>query len=202
MRANAVAMIAYLNGTLAHAEPTHAVVECAGVGYHVRISLFTYQQLAGRRQVLLHTHHQSKEDGQTLFGFLSPDEKQLFELLISVQGVGGALALAILSAYSPAETRRMLASGDSTGLRRVRGVGQKSAERLVLELREKALNGTTDGPTTTEGPSRQTREEALQALITLGFAKAQASTKLDQLLREDPGATAEALIKAVLRSGA
>jgi holliday junction DNA helicase RuvA len=197
-------MIAYLKGILAHAEPTHVVVECAGVGYAVRVSLNTYLQLQGtsqtKGQVWVHTYLQTKEDGQTLFGFAEPAEKELFELLLGVQGVGGALALAVLSAYSPDETRRAIAGGDSGALKRVKGVGQKTAERIVLELRDKVGATTSSNTGVGVGLASAAREEALQALATLGYPKQQAGPKVDAYLRDNPGATAETLIKAVLRS--
>lgn len=195
-------MIAYLSGTLAELQPTHAVVECAGVGYWARISLHTYQALQGKTTVRLHTRVQTKEDGQTLFGFAHPDERSLFDALNGVPGVGGSVALALLSAHPAATLQRMLVSGDTGALKRVKGVGTKTAERLVLELKDKlgAVPGSEAGSGLVLGGGA-VRSEALQALATLGYPRPQVTEKVDTLLRSDPNLTVEALIKAVLRGG-
>lgn len=190
-------MIAHLSGLLTHLEPTHLVIECAGVGYLARISLHTFQQLQGKKEARVLTVVQYKDDGQALFGFAQEEERSLFEKLLSVQGVGGAVALSLLSAYNPTLLGNLITSQDTAALKKVKGVGSKTAERIVLELKDKLEPGseTSIG----SAPNSAVRAEALQALATLGYPKQQVVQKVDEFLQANPALTVEALIKAVLR---
>lgn len=195
-------MIAHLRGKLTVKDPTYVVVDCSGVGYLVRISLFTYEKLVNETEALIHTVFHVKDDGHHLFGFATTDEKKIFEQLLAVQGVGASIALAMLSAAQPVELRRMIVAKDVPALRKIKGIGLKTAERIVLELKDKFLEdgvGTATLQSTT--PASLLRQEALQALSNLGFPKAQVEKKLDELLRDNPTQTLESLIKAVLKSG-
>lgn len=203
-------MIAFITGLLADLEPTHVIVEAGGLGYEVRISLATYEKLkaapAGEAVKLL-THQQIKEDGQTLFGFLEPAEKTLFLHLLSVSGVGAATALAILSALSVQEAQQAIVKEDVRTLQRVKGLGAKGAQRIVLDLRDK-LKKEGIAAAATQGPSladrvagNKSRSEALAALVTLGFARAAAEKSLDTIIeRHGPNLRVEEMIKFALKS--
>lgn len=192
-------MIAYVQGPLVEKEPTHVVVACGGVGYHVRISLNTYSAVQPLAEARLYTHFQVKEDGQTLFGFYDRAEKHLFEQLITVNGVGGNTALLLLSSHKPTELQTAIAREDVALLKRVKGIGQKTAERIVLELKGKMNLG--QGLTGVLGTAAKAsvREEALAALQNLGFARNLVEKRVDEALRTDPAASLEAVIKAGLK---
>lgn len=192
-------MIAYLDGALVVKEPSHVVVDCHGVGYLARISTTTYAALAPLERARVWTHLMVKEDSHTLYGFASLDERQAFELLISISGVGGGTALTVLSGLPAAELAGAVARGDVAALKRIKGIGQKTAERIVLELRDRLTPSGTAGPGPSPGPSGRVRDEALVALIGLGFARGQVEKKVDELLARDPALPLEALVKAVLR---
>lgn len=196
-------MIAFVRGPIASLEPTHVVVDCGGVGYRCRISLQTYETIRHGKDVLLHTFHQVKEDSQTLFGFADPSELQAFELLINVQGVGGATALLLLSSLAPNELQTAIARQDVALLKKVKGVGQRTAERLVVELKDRV--SVSAGPTVAGIAAagikmpKSAKEEALQALATLGFARSAVEAKVDALLATTPAADTGSIIKGVLR---
>jgi len=193
-------VIAFLHGTLAELEPTHAVIDCAGVGYLVKISLNTHQLIQGKKEVRLHTHFMVREDAQILFGFAEPAERTLFEHLVSVSGVGGNTALAILSSTTADDLYRAIANEDAAALRRVKGIGTKTAGRIILELKDKlkvdALLGTGTG-----GQDAQKSQEATLALISLGFTKQEVSKRLEQIFKQHgTELSTEEIIKLALRN--
>lgn len=192
-------MIAFLHGSIVEKEPTHLVLACGGVGYLVRISLNTYAAVQPLHEARIHTHFQVKDDGQTLFGFYDKAEKQLFEQLITVNGVGGNTALLLLSSYKPAELQSAIAREDVSQLKKVKGIGQKTAERIVLELKYKMSLGQTVAGALGAGAKSSVRDEALAALQSLGFSRAVVEKRVDETLRQDPHATVEAVIKAGLK---
>ncbi len=192
-------MIAYVKGPLVVKEPTHIVVDCAGVGYRVKISLNTYTALQPMKEARVWTYLQAKEDGHTLYGFAEERERELFELLITVNGVGGNTALLMLSSLKPAELQSMIAMEDVTSLKKIKGIGQKTAERIVLELKGKILPGSTVAGSIAARATHPVREEALQALVALGFVRTQVEKRVDELLRSEPTLAVAELIKGALR---
>jgi Holliday junction DNA helicase RuvA len=199
-------MIAYVSGTLAEKKPTHAVVEAGGIGYLVLIPLSTYEALGdvGAPAKLL-TVFVVREDAQQLYGFASDAERTLFEALTAVSGVGPKLALAALSASRPDDLRDRILSGDAAQLTSIRGVGRKTAERLVVELRDKmtALDLGSGGALGGGGDAKAAaRADALSALETLGIPRATAERNLRKAIRANPGAqSADELIRLALREG-
>ena len=190
-------MIAYLNGKLAHKDPAHVIIECHGVGYQVRISLNTYSKLADTEAVKLYTYHMIKEDSQDLYGFLEMAEKALFMQLIGVQGVGGNTAMTILSSIEPKELYQVIESENLTRLKQVKGIGAKTASRIILELKGKLVLDGTSAPLTAGG---KMREEAIAALVSLGLPKAAMETRVDAILKAaEPGITIERVIKDALK---
>ncbi|MCB9231118.1 MAG: Holliday junction branch migration protein RuvA [Bacteroidia bacterium] len=191
-------MIAYLNGKLAHKEPTFVIIEVGGIGYEVKISLNTYSKIGNNEAVKLHTYFMVKEDSHTLFGFSSLAEKNLFIQLISISGVGGNTALTILSSISPQELERAIQMEDLGLLKRVKGIGAKTAGRIILELKGKLKLESDETSGSAMGPLRL---ESVQALIALGFSKADSEKRVDKIMSEQgDGVTIEQIIKLALRS--
>ncbi|MCE3008914.1 MAG: Holliday junction branch migration protein RuvA [Bacteroidetes bacterium] len=187
-------MIAFLQGKVAWLEPAEVVINCQGVGYACRISLNTYLAIKDQTELLLHTHLQVKEDAHTLYGFARPDERALFIQLLGVSGVGGSTALMMLSGMTVAELQATIQANDVAGLKKLKGVGEKTASRIILELQNK-LPSLHDGPV----PGTSLRQDALQALVSLGFPKQEMEKRLDRILKEQAIADAETLIKLALR---
>jgi Holliday junction DNA helicase RuvA len=193
-------MIAYVEGSLAVKDPGYLVVDCHGVGYLVRISTQTYARVQGLDRARIWTHLQVKEDGHTLYGFAEQQERQVFELLIGISGVGGGTALTVLSGMSAGELATAVSRNDVNALKRIKGIGQKTAERIVLELRDKLSGAAAGGaPSLPRTAASKQRDEALAALLGLGFSRAQVEKRLDELLTEQPELSLEALVKLVLR---
>lgn len=197
-------MIAYLHGKLAESTPTHVVVECHGVGYSVFIPLSSYDKLPDRGAdvKLLTYHHVVSQDGtQQLFGFVTADEREMFLLLISISGIGPKLAINILSSTSTWALRNAIASGDTETLSALRGIGKKTAERLVVELKDKiggAAAFETKGRVAT--PEEQKLTDAVLALVSLGYKQVDAHRAV-LAATEELGAKAgvEELVRAALR---
>ncbi|MCO4293147.1 Holliday junction branch migration protein RuvA [Solitalea sp. MAHUQ-68] len=198
-------MIAYIHGKLAYKCPTYVIVETTGVGYHIHISLNTYSQIAdvgnnGSSLVKLHTYLSIKEDAHTLYGFADEGEKRLFIHLISVSGIGPNTARMMLSSITPVEIEKAIVNGDVPQIQRIKGIGPKSAQRLVLELQDKLKKEV--GNSLIQLPQNNgVRDEALTALVMLGFAKASAEKVIDNLLRKADGElSVEGLIKESLKN--
>lgn len=197
-------MIAYLKGKLIEKEPTHVVLDVAGVGYFVKISLQTFSALNVTDElVTLHTILIVREDSHTLFGFFTKDERELFEHLISVSGIGPSIALVFLSSLSSMEIKQAIVSEDIKTIQNIKGIGAKTAQRAVLELKDKINKEVlADGqnPTMFASVNHKLRSEALQALTTLGIAKATAEKSIETILKRTAGdVTLEELIKLSLR---
>lgn len=199
-------MIAYLNGLLTAVEPTYALLECAGVGYRLKISLTTYERLKPLQPpapLQLWTHYQVREDAHLLYGFTEPAEREMFERLLSVSGVGGNGALSILSSLTVEELQSAIANQDAVRLKKIKGVGEKTAGRLLLELKDKFPAGISYVPSAGASgpPGGRLRGEAVAALVSLGFPKATAEKKIDTILaRTETPPTLEALIKMGLQT--
>lgn len=175
-------MITHLEGKLVEKNPTNVVIDCHGVGYFVNISLNTYSALGSTDNVRLYTYLQIKEDAHTLYGFANKAEREVFVLLISVSGVGAGTARTMLSALTAAQVRSAIINGDVATIQSVKGIGAKTAQRVVLDLKDKMLKlqDLADEPTAI---IHSNKEEALAALEVLGFVRKQAEKVLDKVLR-------------------
>jgi holliday junction DNA helicase RuvA len=197
-------MIAYLSGKLVFKDPTYVIIDVGGIGYQVKISLQTYSKIKDEEQIRLLTFLHIKEDAHTLYGFKEEVEKRLFLLLISINGVGPNTGLMILSSLSSEEIEHAILSGDVGTIQAVKGIGAKTAQRILLELKDKVGKSTTSDLTAPLGflkSSNKIREEALQALITLGFPKAVAEKNIATVLKKTTGEISlEDLIKASLKT--
>lgn len=197
-------MIAYLSGKLVYKDPTYVIIDVNGIGYHVKISLQTFTEIKEEERIKLLTFLHIKEDAHTLFGFKKEDEKRLFLLLISINGVGPSTGLMILSSLSSAEIEQAILAGDVATIQHVKGIGAKTAQRIILELKDKVGKGGSDASSATLGflkSSNKIREEALQALVTLGFPKAAAEKNIATVLKKTTGEISlEDLIKASLKT--
>jgi Holliday junction DNA helicase RuvA len=197
-------MIAYLRGSVARLEPSYAVIECHGVGYKVLITLNTFGALKGQQDACVLTYFHVTDSAQVLYGFADERERGLFEALLSISGVGGAIALTILSSLPPDQLEAAIHNGEVERLQAVKGIGKKTAGRILLELQGKLP--ASEAPPAVAGAQgaagmTQLRREALEALLNLGFARNQVEERLDALLQDENGpTTVEGLIKAVLRS--
>ena len=191
-------MIHHLHGRLVEKHPTHVVVECGGVGYYVAISLTTFDQLGEDELVKIHTHMVVREDAQLLFGFASEAERTLFLLLLGVNGVGANTARLILSAMDPDTASAAIASGDVDAMKRVKGIGAKTAQRIILDLKDKMLKAFDNIEITLKSGNRN-REEALSALEVLGFPMKAVHKMIDKLLDETPDMEVEELVKKALK---
>lgn len=195
-------MIAYLKGKLVHREPTHVVIEVNGVGYQVGISLHTFSEIKDREDIRLATYLHVREDAHILYGFASDAEKQMFQFLISVNGVGPSTALVVLSYLTPDELKSAIVHEDTNALQAVKGIGGKTAQRLVLELKDKLKKEALEESPGIGGSVRNTvRSEALTALITLGIGKVAAEKSIDTILKKTGGAISlEELVKQALKT--
>lgn len=190
-------MIEYIKGEIAQLNPTDAVIECNGIGYLLNISLYTYSSLEGQRNAKLLVHESIREDAHQLFGFINEQERQLFRQLIGVSGVGANTARVILSSIPAPELEAVIASGDDSRLKAVKGIGTKTAQRIIVDLRDKIkldsvslLNQPTMGS--------DIYEEALAALLMLGFNKPQSQKALKKIFSDDPTTRVETAIKKAL----
>jgi len=190
-------MIHHLKGVLTDLSPTYAVLECHGVGYGVHITLPTFTYLNGKKEALLYIHPIYKEDSQTLYGFGSPMERSSFELLISVSGVGGNTARVILSSLSVSELHQTIASGDVSALQTIKGIGVKTAQRILVDLKDKSAKlAVVDS---TMAPASGTLvKEAMAALEVLGYTPRQTESLLRKLAQAEEH-TLEQLIKEALK---
>lgn len=197
-------MIAYLSGKLVFKDPTYIIIDVGGVGYTVKISLQTYSDIKEEEHIKLLTFLHIKEDAHTLYGFKNADEKRMFLHLISINGVGPNTGLMILSSLSTPEIEQAILSGDVGTIQHVKGIGAKTAQRIILELKDKVGKSSPESSPIQAGflkSGNKVREEALQALITLGFTKAVAEKNIAQVLKKTTGEISlEDLIKASLKT--
>lgn len=193
-------MYAYIDGKLAFKCPTYVVIEAGGVGYHINISLHTFSQLADQERCRLYTWLHVKEDAHTLYGFADEGERRLFLHLVSVSGIGPNTGRMILSSITPQEIQTAIVKGDVPLIQRIKGIGPKSAQRLILELQDKLKKEGYDSLMSV--PQNNTvKDEALSALVMLGFAKNAAEKAVDQAINAgNESLTVEALIKIALKS--
>jgi Holliday junction DNA helicase RuvA len=192
-------MIAHINGRLTEKTPTEVVIDCGGVGYHINISLHTYSLLPDSDQIKLFTYLQVKEDSHTLFGFVEKSEREIFKMLLSVSGIGAGIARTMLSALTPKQVINALATGDVATIQSIKGIGGKTAQRAILDLRDKVLK-LYDLDEVSIIQNNTNKEEALSALEVLGFNKKLAEKVVDKFLRESADATVETIIKHALKN--
>ena len=193
-------MITHLHGVLEEKTPASAVIDCGGIGYLLSISLNTYAQLPDKGTCRLFTHLAIREDAHVLYGFFNQDERELFRQLISVSGVGGNTALAVLSGLDPSGAKSTIQNGDVHVLKSIKGVGPKTAERIIVDLRDK-VGKVEVGELGFASVQNKDREEALTALITLGFAKNAAEKAVDKVLKaRGTDLAVEEIIKHALSS--
>jgi len=176
-------MITHLQGVLEERTPASAVIDCGGVGYHLQISLTTYAQLPEKGECRLFTHLSIREDAHVLFGFFQKDERELFRHLISVSGVGPNTAISILSGLDPSGVKEVIVSGNVSVLRAIKGVGPKTAERIIIDLRDR-LGKVQTGTLNLGLGGNKVHEEALSALVTLGFAKSAAEKSIEKVVKK------------------
>jgi holliday junction DNA helicase RuvA len=195
-------MIAYIDGKLTFKDPTHVIIDVGGIGYEIRISLTTYSALADGERCRLYTFLHIKEDAHTLYGFMDTAEKSMFLSLISISGVGPGTALMVMSSLSASELQQAVVREDVRTIQSVKGVGAKTAQRIILELRDKFKKDILlETPNITAIGHNTSRNEALSALITLGFARLVAEKTLDAIIkREGSQLSVEELIKFALKS--
>lgn len=190
-------MITQIKGRLIEKSPTELVIDCNGIGYLVNISLNTYSLLSESESISLYTHLQVKEDSHTLFGFFEKTERNLFRKLISVSGIGASTARTMLSSLSPDEIQRAILSENVTTIQSIKGIGLKTAQRVIIELRDKvAVLGDVDGSTI--GISNSKREEALSALEVLGYSRKQTTKVIDKIIGDNSEISVEGIIKEAL----
>lgn len=194
-------MYEYITGRLEEITPTDAIVEACGIGYDLIISLSTFSKLqsAQGQTVKLYTYHQVREDDESLFGFADRGERSVFTQLISVSGVGAGSARMILSAMTADEVKEAILTGDVNRFKAVKGIGLKTAQRIIIDLKDKIGKGGGEFSFETAPASSPVREEAFGALTMLGFAKPAIEKTLDKLLKEKPDYTVEELIKKALK---
>lgn len=196
-------MIEYVRGELAELTPALAVIDCNGVGYAANISLNTYAAIQGKKACKLYIHEAIREDAHVLFGFADKQERELFLLLISVSGIGGNTARMILSALSPSELVNVISNENANLLKSVKGIGLKTAQRIIVELKDKLKTGTvaaSAGMSSLTSPANaQIQDEAVSALTMLGFPQAASQKVVLAILKEEPDAQVEKVIKLALK---
>lgn len=194
-------MIEYLKGEVTELDPTKAIIECGGVGYECNISVYTYDKIKVGQVNKLYIAESIREDAHLLYGFISKQERAIYLLLISVSGVGPNTARCIQSSLSPDELVAVIASGNDRQLKNVKGIGGKTAQRIIVDLKDKIGNLGIAAATTATSPvvaSNVNGDEAIQALVALGYPQSNANKAISQLLAKDPSMSVQALIKAGL----
>ena len=190
-------MITQIKGKLVEKNPTQVVVDCNGIGYEINISLFTFSSLSSDENIKLFTHLQVREDAHVLYGFFTVLERAVFRLLISVSGIGSSTARTMLSSLTPAEIQHAIGTEDVATIQGVKGIGLKTAQRLIIELKDKikSLQGTDEIPVF---KSNTIKEETLSALEVLGYSRKASEKIVDKLIQGEPDSSVERLIKSAL----
>lgn len=192
-------MIAHIQGKLVEKSPTEVVIDCNGVGYHINISLHTFSLLPSTDFVKLFTHLLVKEDSHSLFGFVEKSEKEIFKLLISVSGIGANIARTMLSSIDPRQIIQAIASGDVGTIQSIKGIGAKTAQRTILDLKDKVLK-LYDLDDVSVSQSNTNKDEALSALEVLGFVRKSSEKVVEKIVAAMPEATVETIIKQALKN--
>lgn len=192
-------MIYHLNGRLVEKNPTYLVIECGGVGYFVNISLHTFSAIPDQELLRIYTYLQVREDAHTLYGFWTRTECEVFKLMISVSGVGANIARTMLSSLTPEQVCDAIAREDVRTIQAVKGIGAKTAQRVILDLKDKILK-IYDLDEVSQIPNNTNKQEALSALEVLGFGTKQAEKAVEDVLKQDPAMSVESLIKMALKN--
>ena len=192
-------MIAHIQGKLVEKNPTEVVIDCGGVGYHIHISLHTYSQLPTSEFVKLYTHLIIKEDAHTLYGFVEKSEREIFKMLISVSGIGAGIARTMLSSLEPKQIIQAIAAGNVATVQSIKGIGAKTAQRAILDLKDKVLK-IYELEEISSPQHNTNREEALSALEVLGFVRKTSERIVDRIVADTPEATVEFIIKQALKN--
>lgn len=191
-------MYEYFNGKLAYKAPTHVIIDVSGIGYYVHISLFTFSQIKDQENCKLFISLQVREDSHTLYGFATEGEKKLFENLISVSGIGPNTGRMILSSNTPDEIQSAIVNGQVALIQKIKGIGPKTAQRLILELQDKLKKQGVEALSTSV-QTQSVPDEALSALVMLGFNKAAAEKVLNTILKTESNLSVEDMIKLALK---
>lgn len=192
-------MYEYISGAVAEVTPAYAVIDAGGVGYYLNISLETFSAIEHAGQARLYVHYIVREDAQLLYGFATRLERELFRHLLSVSGVGGNTARTILSTYSPRELQGIIAAGNAVLLKNVKGLGMKTAQKIIVELSGKLTGLAGECASAVPASGGERMEEALSALVMLGFQKNAAEKVLQAVVRETPSATVEEMVRMALK---
>ncbi|SFU57581.1 Holliday junction DNA helicase subunit RuvA [Pustulibacterium marinum] len=192
-------MITHIQGRLIEKNPTHVVIDCHGVGYFINISLNTFSRIGTDENLRLFTHLQVKEDAHTLYGFYTVAEREIFRLLISVSGIGPGTARTMLSSLTATEVKNAIAVGDVAVIQSVKGIGVKTAQRVILDLKDKVLK-IHDVEDINTLPNNTNKDEALSALEVLGFVRKQAEKVVNKILAKEPNLSVEEIIKEALKN--
>lgn len=197
-------MIDYIKGTITELTPTYTILETSGIGYEIHIALPTFTALTGTKETILYVHEIIREDAHLLFGFRTKGERMLFLLLITVSGIGANTARMIMSSYSAAEIQQIIAQGNTAALNAIKGIGSKTSQRIIVELRDKIqkISIEPNGETINIKPNannNELKEEAVAALTMLGFAQNPSAKVVDNILSAQPTATVEQVIKMALK---
>ena len=193
-------MIDYIKGKIIELTPTYTVIENSGIGYMIQISLQTFSTLENRSDITIYIHHYIREDDEQFYGFATKDERELFRLLIGVSGIGVSTAQMMLSSLSSDEIRNAIISEDINRIKSIKGIGLKTAQRLILELKDKIVKGGgSDSTALFSQCNNAIVEEATTALVLLGFTKANFNKAISAVLKENPSASLESIIKLALK---
>lgn len=192
-------MYEYISGTLAEVAPTYAVVDAGGVGYHIHISLETFSKIEHETRVKLYTHYIVREDAQLLYGFAEKIERELFRLLIGVSGVGGNTARMVLSTYSPRDLQTIISTGNAPLLKNVKGLGLKTAQKIIVELSGKCATLAEASPKEESAVTNGVADEAVEALVMLGFPKTTAEKVVYKVVKDEPQLSVEEVIRVALK---
>lgn len=192
-------MITHLEGKLVEKNPTDVVIDCNGVGYFINISLHTFSQIPDKEHLKLYTYLQVREDSHTLYGFSSKIEREIFKLLISVSGIGANTARTMLSSLSPDQVKEGIAGENVALIQSVKGIGAKTAQRVIIDLKDKVLKvyGLDE---LSSIPNNTNKDEALSALDVLGFNKKQSEKVIERIIKNQPDAQVEQIIKEALKN--
>ncbi|MBW2962447.1 Holliday junction branch migration protein RuvA [Mesonia aestuariivivens] len=193
-------MIAHLRGKLVEKNPTDITVECGGVGYFLNISLHTFSQIAAEESIFIYTYLQVREDAQILFGFMQKSEREIFKKLISVSGIGASTARTMLSSLTPGQVVEAITQEDVAVIQSVKGIGAKTAQRVIIDLKDKLSEFTEDVNEIITSSRNTYKDEALSALETLGYTRKQSEKVVTRIIKNDAEASVETIIKLALKN--